>query len=179
MRAFTSRHFGISRQTFYRWWRRYDPQDLSTLEGRLHRPRRLRQATWSRKMAERVLALRCEFLSRGKDKLVVLLQQEGLWVSTSMVGRILGDLRGKGSSGNRCGVAGRGGAGWGSPRCGAKTKRIPGEGARRSGPSRYLGCSSAAGAGVETLYGPGCGFSLGCAAGAHASHRRDSHPVSR
>src|ERR1700751_2276401 len=23
--AFTCRHFGISRQTFYRWWRRYDP----------------------------------------------------------------------------------------------------------------------------------------------------------
>ena len=28
---------------------------------------------------------------------------------------------------------------------------------------------------METLYGPGCGFSLGCAAGAHAGDRRDSH----
>ena len=41
-------------------------------------------------MVERVLALRRKYPRWGKDKLVVLLQQEGLWVSTSMVGRILG-----------------------------------------------------------------------------------------
>ncbi|PIR48236.1 hypothetical protein COU80_05395, partial [Candidatus Peregrinibacteria bacterium CG10_big_fil_rev_8_21_14_0_10_55_24] len=27
----TCRHFGIARTTFYRWWKRYDPQNLSTL----------------------------------------------------------------------------------------------------------------------------------------------------
>src|SRR5260370_11202930 len=32
--ARTCRHFGISRQTFYRWFRRYDPQNLATLEER-------------------------------------------------------------------------------------------------------------------------------------------------
>ncbi|SRR5712691_4470881 len=37
--AFTCRHFGISKQTFYRWWRRYDPHNLATLEGHSHRPR--------------------------------------------------------------------------------------------------------------------------------------------
>src|SRR5216683_8240675 len=31
--ARTGRHFGISRQTFYRWQRRYDPYDLTTLEA--------------------------------------------------------------------------------------------------------------------------------------------------
>jgi hypothetical protein len=45
--AQTCRHFGISRQTFYRWQRRYDPYDLSTLEERSHCPRRRRQPTWS------------------------------------------------------------------------------------------------------------------------------------
>ena len=45
--AQTCRHFGISRQTFYRWQRRYDPYDLTTLEGRSHCPRRRRQPTWS------------------------------------------------------------------------------------------------------------------------------------
>lgn len=94
--AFTCRHFGISRQTFYRWWRRYDPHNLSTLEGRSHRPRRLRQPTWAPKMVDRVLALRHQFPRWGKDKLVVLLHQEGFWVSTSMVGRILGALKSKG-----------------------------------------------------------------------------------
>jgi len=34
--ALTCRHFGISRQTFYRWQRRYDPLDLSSLEERSH-----------------------------------------------------------------------------------------------------------------------------------------------
>ena len=32
--ALTCRHFGISRQTFYRWQRRYDPHDLTRLEER-------------------------------------------------------------------------------------------------------------------------------------------------
>ena len=36
--ALTCRYFGISRQTFCRWRRRYDPQDLSRLEERSHRP---------------------------------------------------------------------------------------------------------------------------------------------
>lgn len=45
--ARTCRHFGISRQTFYCWQRRYDPQNLATREERSHRPHRRRQATWS------------------------------------------------------------------------------------------------------------------------------------
>ena len=50
--AFTCRHFGISRQTFYRWWRRYDPHDLSTLQERSHRPYLRRQPTWTPALAE-------------------------------------------------------------------------------------------------------------------------------
>jgi len=52
--AQTCRHFGISRQTFYRWQRRYDPYDLSTLEERSHCPRRRRQPTWSFPLEEEV-----------------------------------------------------------------------------------------------------------------------------
>ena len=40
--ARTCRHFGISRRTFYSWQHCYDPLDLTTLEGRSHRPIRLR-----------------------------------------------------------------------------------------------------------------------------------------
>jgi len=35
----TCRHFDISPQTFYRWKRRFDPYDLTTLEDGSHRPR--------------------------------------------------------------------------------------------------------------------------------------------
>ena len=40
--ALTCRHFGISRQTFYRWLRRYQPLDLTSLEERSHCPHRRR-----------------------------------------------------------------------------------------------------------------------------------------
>ena len=41
--SLTCRHFGISRETFYRWQRRYSPADLRTLEARPSRPHRRRQ----------------------------------------------------------------------------------------------------------------------------------------
>ena len=94
--AFTGRHFGISRQTFYRWRRRYDPHDLVSLENRSHRPQRLRMPTWTAGQAQAVLALRREYPRWGKDKLVVLLGRKGLRLSTSMVGRILSDLKRRG-----------------------------------------------------------------------------------
>jgi putative transposase len=94
--AFTCRHFGISRQCFYRWWRRYDPHNLATLEARSHRPHRLRRPTWSVEQAQRVLTLRRQYPRWGKDKLRHLLHKQGLWLSTSMVGRILTDLKRRG-----------------------------------------------------------------------------------
>jgi putative transposase len=91
--ARTCRHFGISRQTFYRWLRRFDRHDLTTLEERSHRPRNTRQPTWTAALAERVLALRKQYPCWGKDKLAVLLAREQLLVSVSMVGRILSALQ--------------------------------------------------------------------------------------
>ncbi len=99
--ALTCRYFGISRQTFYRWWRRYDPHDLSHLEDRSRRPHRRRQPTWSPELAEQVLRLRRQYPRWGKDKLVVLLHRQGVTgkgrpLSTSMVGRILTRLKKRG-----------------------------------------------------------------------------------
>ncbi len=48
----TCRHFGISWQTFYRWKRRFDRHDLTTLEQRSHRPCHVRRPTWSADLAE-------------------------------------------------------------------------------------------------------------------------------
>jgi len=93
----TCRRFGISRQTFYRWKRRFDRHDLTTLEARSHRPRKVRQPTWTVELAERLLSLRKQYPRWGKDKLAVLLRREKCTVSTSMVGRILGDLKRRGA----------------------------------------------------------------------------------
>src|SRR5271170_6111203 len=94
--ALTSRHFGISRQTFYRWQKRYEPLDLTTLEERSHCPHHRRQPSWSFPLERKVLQLRLQFPRWGKDKLAVLLRLQGQPVSTSMVGRILTRLKQRG-----------------------------------------------------------------------------------
>ena len=91
--ALICRYFGISRQTFYRWKGRYNPRDLTSLEERSHKPKRLRRPTWSRELALAVLHLREQYPRWGKDKLAVLLRERGWEVSTSMVGRILTHLK--------------------------------------------------------------------------------------
>jgi putative transposase len=92
----TCRHFGISPQTFYRWKRRYDPDHLGSLEDCSRRPRHVRQPTWTTEIAEAVLKLREEYPRWGKDKLVILLHEDGYKVSTSMVGRIIRHLKQRG-----------------------------------------------------------------------------------
>ena len=95
--ALTCRYFGISRETFHRWKRRYDRQDLRTLESRSHRPHHRRRPTWTAEQAERVGRLREQYPRWGKDKLAVLLRDQGWRVSVSMVGRILNSLRQRGA----------------------------------------------------------------------------------
>jgi putative transposase len=92
----TCRHFGISPQTFYRWKRRYDSRRLDSLEDRSHKPKRLRQPTWSSELAQEVLRLRETYPRWGKDKLSELLLKQGHQVSASMVGRILRRLKDRG-----------------------------------------------------------------------------------
>jgi len=92
----TCRHFDISPQTFYRWWRRYNPHNLATLEERSRRPHRTRQPTWSNDLALAVQELRERFPVWGKDKLAPLLRDQGWQCSTSMVGRILRSLQERG-----------------------------------------------------------------------------------
>jgi transposase InsO family protein len=80
-------------RTSYRWQKRYEPLDLTTLEERSHCPHHRRQPTWSFPLERKVLTLRLQFPRWGKDKLAVLLRQQGEAISTSMVGRILTRLK--------------------------------------------------------------------------------------
>jgi transposase InsO family protein len=92
----TCRHFDISPQTFYRWWRRYDPDDLRSLEDRPRRPWRVRQPTATLELVQAVQRAREAYPRWGKDKLVVIVRREGFTASTSMVGRILRRLKDRG-----------------------------------------------------------------------------------
>lgn len=92
----TCRHFDISPDTFYRWKKRYDPRNLMTLEDRSHRPKRVRQHTWTPAMEHAVLALREQYPRWGKAKVAVLLEERGMELSVSMVGRIIRHLKERG-----------------------------------------------------------------------------------
>lgn len=92
----TCRHFDISPQTFYRWLKRYRPGDLSSLEERSRRPHQTRRPTWSNELAAAVQKLREQYPRWGKDKLAPLLRDQGWQCSTSMIGRILSDLKARG-----------------------------------------------------------------------------------
>lgn len=74
------RHFGIAPATFWRWKRRYDPWDLSSLEERSRRPHHLRQKTpWE--VERQVLALKRAHPRWGKEKLALILRASGTRIS--------------------------------------------------------------------------------------------------
>ncbi len=87
------RAFGVSRATLYRWLKRFDPKDLTSLKEESRRPRRVRRPLWSRELVRVVKELRGEYPRWGKDKLVVLVRGRGHEASTSTVGRILRHLK--------------------------------------------------------------------------------------
>lgn len=74
--SLTCRHFGIARETFYTWKRRYDPYHLESLNERSRRPRRTRSWEVSRMEEFRILRLRRQHLRWGKEKLKVVYQRE-------------------------------------------------------------------------------------------------------
>lgn len=94
----TYRHFGISSATFYRWWRRYDPRRLESLEDAwgTRRPHRVREPETPPAVVAQIRALRERYPRWGKAKLAVLMRREGWTVSESTVGRTLARLRAKG-----------------------------------------------------------------------------------
>ena len=91
--ALTCRHFGVSRDAFYRWRWRFKQSGPAGLEDGSRRPKSVRKRTWSRELETAVLELRELTPGWGKDKLVVLLRDQGWQCSTSMVGRILRRLK--------------------------------------------------------------------------------------
>ena len=73
--AKTSRYFGISGKTFYKWLKRYNPSNLTSLEEKSRRPKKLRQWEVSRETESRILKLRKKHIRYGKEKLKIIYQQ--------------------------------------------------------------------------------------------------------
>lgn len=86
----TARHFGISRQSFYKWKRRYNPYHLESLEEKSRRPKRTRQWEVSRLEEFRILSLRRLHLRWGKEKLKILYREEhGAPISSWKIQRVI------------------------------------------------------------------------------------------
>lgn len=70
------RYFGISRKTFYKWHKRYNPWNLSSLEERSRKPKNTRN--WEVKRIEefRILSLRRKHIRWGKMKISKLYENE-------------------------------------------------------------------------------------------------------
>ena len=94
--SLTCRHFGIARQTFYRWKKRYDPKHLYTLEDRSSVPHKRRHRMWTTAQVLAVQRLRESYPWCGKDKLKVFLKRDGILLSASTIGRILLRLKSSG-----------------------------------------------------------------------------------
>lgn len=69
--SLTCRYFGISRKTFYKWKKRYNPWDLRTLETRSRAPERRRKRMIPFEKELRIKALRQKYIRYGKEKLKV------------------------------------------------------------------------------------------------------------
>lgn len=74
--SLTCRVFKISRETFYKWKRRYDPHHLSSLENHPRTPKRRRQREITYEEEMKIKHLREKYLRLGKRKLAILYQQE-------------------------------------------------------------------------------------------------------
>lgn len=86
----TCRHFGISRQCFYKWKRKYNPHDLRTLEEKSRAPKRTRQWEISRTEEFRIMELRKAHIRYGKMKLKVLYEKEyGTIISSWKIQRVI------------------------------------------------------------------------------------------
>ena len=90
------RLFGITRSLFYKWYKRFDPSNLSTLERRSSRPHRVRQATYDISLVSLVRQYRQDrdFATYSGKKLARIFQRDyphrpELHYSGATIGRII------------------------------------------------------------------------------------------
>jgi putative transposase len=92
----TARHFGFSPDTVSRWVRAYEDKGLVGLEPGRRTPKRVRQPQVSFEVVQRVQTLRERYPRWGREKLRVLLMEEGITLSAKSIDRVLARLRARG-----------------------------------------------------------------------------------
>ncbi len=91
----TCRHFAISPDTLYLWKRRFDPNNLQTLEDNKsnRKPKVLRKPKYTFLEIEKVRKLKEKSPRVGKVLISKILRDKGFKLSTATVGRIIAGLK--------------------------------------------------------------------------------------
>ena len=94
----TCRHFGISPDTFYRWKRRFDPNNLSSLEDnkKNRRPKNLREPTTPLRVVGRIKIIKETHPAWSNSNILTQLKNEGVSISCATIGRIINKLKSSG-----------------------------------------------------------------------------------
>lgn len=88
--SLTCRHFGICRSYFYKWYRRYDPNYLPSLENHSTRPKTIRQATYDISFISLIRKLRTDYPSYSAKKLArIVFRDYSYSYSAATIGRII------------------------------------------------------------------------------------------
>lgn len=88
--ALTCRHFGINRSYFYYWRKRYDKNNLCSLENQSTAPNNKRQPSYSPELVSKITKIRKENPTYSGKKIHAILEREGIETpSIATIGRII------------------------------------------------------------------------------------------
>src|SRR3990167_6936003 len=89
--SLTCRHFGISRDTFYLWRKRFNPRILQTLEfdTKTRRPSNLREMTTPLWIQKRIYDIRLQDMEKSKWEIHGELKREGVRVAHNVIQKVI------------------------------------------------------------------------------------------
>jgi len=88
--SLTCRYFGISRKTFYKWQKKYDPNNLYTLEDQSRAPIKVRQPEITPEQKLRIIQLRKKYIRYSKIKLAkIYLRDYNELISSWKIQRVI------------------------------------------------------------------------------------------
>lgn len=87
----TCRHFGISKSVFYRWFNRYNPRQLQTLEfdTTTRRPHTVREMTTKPEILKRIYDIRIADKRKSKYEIHEELKREGILVAHKVIQKVI------------------------------------------------------------------------------------------
>ncbi|MBI4080518.1 MAG: transposase [Candidatus Levybacteria bacterium] len=87
----TCRHFGIAKSVFYRWFNRFDRNNLRTLEfdTKTRRPHKVREMTTPEWLQKRIYDIRFNDVEKSKYEIQAELRDEGISVGRKCIQKII------------------------------------------------------------------------------------------